>query len=365
MDIVDTAAVDDTTVTDVMELNDGANEINELSDSLIEASAATDEITEIQDVATKSIESGEGLPEAAVEMMMVSLKSINRRLGIKGDKTVFAVPATENFSTDKSRLAATKAVLEEAKKGKESILQTLKRWWDAFWKMISDFFAKLLNRDKKNVEEAKAATKAAEKNNTATDDNSKVIEEEYIAAGEKIIDDARTAEEIVDKILILAKSAAEKTEKAKGIKEKYEAWEAEMQKVRDAEKEIEEIVAANAKQQKEFDRQTPYRDIYTPIWKTPEERQPLSEMKTFSLSDKMGVSLVKTADHVKRVNEKLKKSSSSIMELLKTSAFNTAEDGKLSGYSGKINALASAVNAAISNSARRSTMGVTSLLHNV
>ncbi len=162
VDPVDEVVVDDAAVTDTIELNSDAAGITELSDSISEASAATDEITEIQDVAQKSIESGEGLPEAAVEMMMVSLKSINRRLGIKGDRSVFVVPATENFGTTKSRLAATNAVLEEAEKGKETIIETLKRWAKQLWKMVSDFFAKIFGRDNKNVEVAEAAVKAAE-----------------------------------------------------------------------------------------------------------------------------------------------------------------------------------------------------------
>ncbi len=159
MEVQDNAAVDDTAVTDVVELNSDAAEISELSDSISEASAATDEITEIQDVAAKSIESGEGLPEAAVEMMMVSLKSINRRLGIKGDRSVFAVPATEAFGTTKSRLAATKAVLEEAEKGKETIIETIKRWAKQLWEWVSKFFANILDRDKKNVAEAEKVVK--------------------------------------------------------------------------------------------------------------------------------------------------------------------------------------------------------------
>ncbi len=154
--------VDDTTVTDVVALNDEVNDISEISDGISEASAATDEITEIQDVAQKSIESGEGLPEAAVEMMMISLKSINRRLGIQGDKTVFAVPATENFGTTKSRLAATNAVLEEAEKGKAGVGTKIAAFFKKLYERFMDFINRLFDMDGKLVKSLPAKVEGSE-----------------------------------------------------------------------------------------------------------------------------------------------------------------------------------------------------------
>ncbi len=166
---VDEVVVDDTAIADTIEITDGVNDLTADMSDISEASSASDEIAEIQDVAQNSIESGEGLPEAAVEMMIINLNSINRRLGLKS-RSLVKMPSMEDFSAGtKSRIKATKAVLEAAEEGNSSLKEKIVEKLNAVKAKISAVMKNLFDRNTKNLNAAKALKVSDTKPKDGTD----------------------------------------------------------------------------------------------------------------------------------------------------------------------------------------------------
>ena len=108
-----------------------------------DAVQAGEELEDIAEVASETVEEGEGLDESAAEMASIAIESIRNRLGIRAQTRL--VPATESFGNTNTRVVSTKLVVEE-------IGETLKRIWAAIKAAalrlrdkLVQFLAKLFN----------------------------------------------------------------------------------------------------------------------------------------------------------------------------------------------------------------------------
>jgi len=76
-----------------------------------DAVQAGEELEDIAEVASETVEEGEGLDESAAEMASIAIESIRNRLGIRAQTRL--VPATESFGNTNTRVVSTKLVVEE------------------------------------------------------------------------------------------------------------------------------------------------------------------------------------------------------------------------------------------------------------
>lgn len=113
-------------------------EIEDMHEAIESAEADAETLGDIRDTMQEAVDSGEGIPESAAAIADVAVEAICDRLGIRREQPL--VPATENFGSQGSRLAATKIAIEGIGDSIKRIWESIKKALLAAWEKIKAFF---------------------------------------------------------------------------------------------------------------------------------------------------------------------------------------------------------------------------------
>lgn len=136
------------------EMNDAGDVIDNADETLNDATTGIDELNDIAEVASDSIEKGEGLTEEAAEIAEVAIEAICARLGYKPAKKI--VPAMESFGGASSRLDATKYVLEGIKEASSKAWEAIKAFFSGLFATFKAFWDKMFDASLKIQARAKS-----------------------------------------------------------------------------------------------------------------------------------------------------------------------------------------------------------------
>lgn len=111
-----------------------------------DAVQATDELEALADIATDSLEEGEGMSEETAEAVSIAVESILNRLGAYPETRT--VPVAESFGNSSSRRVSTKLVIEGIGDWLKKIWASIKAAAARLWDKIRSFLAGIFNSAK-------------------------------------------------------------------------------------------------------------------------------------------------------------------------------------------------------------------------
>lgn len=140
-------------------------EIEGMDTAITEGEAAAGQLEEVQEVVESSLAEGgeEGLSPVAAEAIRLAIEAISARVGYN-PKSVYALYATENFSSASSRKANTKIALEGVGEFLKDLWKKIKAAVSKMWEKVVAFWNKHLSnlgRAKKALESMKAKVSAS------------------------------------------------------------------------------------------------------------------------------------------------------------------------------------------------------------
>lgn len=137
--------------TEILEAGEAGGELEAQVDTIDEAGADADTLSDISEVLEGTIEEG-GADPATARVAEIAVESIYRRLGVQKR----AMPSMESFGSRSSRVRATQLAIE-------SIKETLVKWWEAIkaaflklWGWMKNTWTALFNASAKLDQRAKA-----------------------------------------------------------------------------------------------------------------------------------------------------------------------------------------------------------------
>lgn len=119
------------------EVAEQGGEVDDHVEALSDGVDNIEEMTSVQDVLQKSVDSGEGVSEDAAEIAEIAVEAICARLGIKKQRTV---PSLEAFGSKSSRLVATKFAIESIGEKIDQAWKAVKAFFAKVWAQIKAFF---------------------------------------------------------------------------------------------------------------------------------------------------------------------------------------------------------------------------------
>ena len=140
---------------------------------------AADDIQAVVEVASDSLENGEGLNEQAAEMAVVAIESAMLRLtGTKRQRIVMAV---ESFGSSNSRVAATESIVQGGIDMIKRVWQNIKDFAKRVWDRIKQLFARVVNSSKLNAKNLENLRKRVNDLDPSAEMDSKELKNESLA----------------------------------------------------------------------------------------------------------------------------------------------------------------------------------------
>ena len=148
----DAPAAADSLETDMLEVNERSNKIDETNEAIEEAVEDADTLEDIASVMDESTENG-GMDQTSARVAEIAIESIYARLNVRKTN---AMPAMESFGAKSTRITATKFALENIQTGLKAIWEGIKAAAIKVWSWITSFFQTIMNTAGKLKERAVA-----------------------------------------------------------------------------------------------------------------------------------------------------------------------------------------------------------------
>ena len=178
------------------EVDSDLGETSEMSSDIEDAEQGAEQLEEIKEVMERSVEEGEGLDENAAEIAEIAVEAICARLGYRKSSSI--MPATEEFGSSKSRVAATRVAIESIGETVDKIWTAIKETLKNLWAKISQFAIGLIKNAEKQIKHLENLQDRAKGINGKATMEKNTIDSKGLARGFSINGKANlsTAEEI-------------------------------------------------------------------------------------------------------------------------------------------------------------------------
>ena len=119
-------------------------EVESQSEGINEGIEAADQLEQVEAVVSDAVENGEGLDPVAAESLRIAVEAICARVGAN-PKAMYALYATENFSSASSRKANSKIALESVSEFLKSLWEKIKAAVKNLWEKVQALWNKHLS----------------------------------------------------------------------------------------------------------------------------------------------------------------------------------------------------------------------------
>lgn len=199
------------------EMTEEATAVDEHADTLDSSVDDIGELTTVNEVLEKTVETGDGATEETAEIAEVAIEAICARLGIRNKVSV--IPALESFGSKNTRLAATRIAVENTKEKIASAWKAVLAFFARMWERIKGFFKKIwagivsfknkLVSIKNNWKKARAANKELKAKYTVKGKLDKVAYKAAVEAGKAAAKEASQKTKEAAKVIADLQKAAD------------------------------------------------------------------------------------------------------------------------------------------------------------
>lgn len=161
--------------------------IEDLGETIDEASQVVDTLDSISSSLEKNIEENKPMDTAGAEVLDIAIEHILNRIQVKNVKLI---PSMENFGGKTSKLEGTKLAMENISEFAKKVWEKIKLAFKKLWNWLKDFFKKAMGA---NTTLDKAIKDLLEKNKNAKDDPkaekiefAKARQAEYMVLGKEV-----------------------------------------------------------------------------------------------------------------------------------------------------------------------------------